>query len=94
MPPRAASKPEGLIPLFGHTALQKQLSDAVTRGEVPGQILPQPSGTHGFGYDPYFFADELGMTLADATTEQKRAVSHRGRAFDAMMRLLRGRGVL
>lgn len=68
--------------------------DAVTRGEVPGHILPEPSGTHGFGYDPYFFADELGMTLADATTEQKRAVSHRGRAFDAMMRLLRGRCVL
>lgn len=68
--------------------------EAVTRGEVPGRILVEPSGAHGFGYDPYFFADELGMTLADATTEQKRAVSHRGRAFDALMRLLRGRAVL
>jgi XTP/dITP diphosphohydrolase len=68
--------------------------DAVTRGEVRGQILGEPSGAHGFGYDAYFFADELGMTLADATTEQKRAVSHRGRSFDALMGLLRGRGVL
>jgi XTP/dITP diphosphohydrolase len=68
--------------------------ETVTRGEVRGRLLAQPSGTHGFGYDPYFFADELGMTLADATTEQKRAVSHRGRAFDALMQVLRGRGVL
>jgi XTP/dITP diphosphohydrolase len=48
---------------------------------------------HGFGYDPYFFADELGMTLADATTAQKRLVSHRGRAFDALIATLRRRGV-
>jgi XTP/dITP diphosphohydrolase len=68
--------------------------DAVTRGEVPGRILAEASGTHGFGYDPYFFADELGMTLADATTAQKRTVSHRGRAFDALRGLLRARGVL
>lgn len=68
--------------------------DGVTRGEVPGLILAEPSGVHGFGYDPYFFVDQLGMTLGDATTEQKRTVSHRGRAFDALMGLLRGRGVL
>ena len=68
--------------------------EAVTRGEVPGRILADPSGVHGFGYDPYFHADELGMTLADATTDEKRAVSHRGRAFDALMGLLRAGGVL
>jgi inosine/xanthosine triphosphate pyrophosphatase family protein len=33
------------------------------------------------------------MTLADATTEQKRLVSHRGRAFDALLVALRARGV-
>ncbi|MFL5620297.1 MAG: non-canonical purine NTP pyrophosphatase [Gemmatimonadaceae bacterium] len=68
--------------------------EAVGRGEVRGRIMEQASGTHGFGYDPYFFADELGMTLADATTEQKRGVSHRGRAFDALLETLRARGVL
>jgi XTP/dITP diphosphohydrolase len=68
--------------------------EGVRRGEVPGRILAEPSGAHGFGYDPYFFSDELGMTLAAATTEQKRSVSHRGRAFDALMRLLREQGVI
>lgn len=68
--------------------------EAVTRGEVLGRIGWEPLGSDGFGYDPYFFADELGMTLAEATIEQKRGVSHRGRAFDALMGLLRARRVL
>jgi XTP/dITP diphosphohydrolase len=68
--------------------------EAVVRAEVRGRIIDEPSGTHGFGYDPFFFADELGMTLADATPERKRGVSHRGRAFDALLGTLRARGVL
>jgi len=68
--------------------------EAVVRGEVGGRIIDRPSGTHGFGYDPFFWADELGMTLADATAEQKRGVSHRGRAFDALLATLRDRGLL
>ena len=66
----------------------------VARGEVRGRIVERAAGAHGFGYDPYFFADELGMTLADATIEEKRVVSHRGRAFDALIAALRERGVL
>jgi XTP/dITP diphosphohydrolase len=68
--------------------------EAWARGEVRGRIEVQPSGELGFGYDPYFFSDELGMTMADATIEQKRRVSHRGRAFDALIATLRGLGVL
>jgi XTP/dITP diphosphohydrolase len=68
--------------------------ELVTVGEHVGRIVDSPSGTHGFGYDPYFFSAELGMTLADATTEQKRRVSHRGRAFDALVARLRESGVL
>ena len=68
--------------------------ELVRRGEVEGRIAEQASGAHGFGYDPYFFAEELGMTLADASTEVKRRVSHRGRAFDALAAELRVRGLL
>ena len=66
--------------------------ELVTSGEVTGRIIDGASGTHGFGYDPHFFADELGMTLAEATTEEKRRVSHRGRAFDALVRRIRELG--
>jgi XTP/dITP diphosphohydrolase len=75
-------------------AWKGEKGEAWARGEVLGRIEERPSGEFGFGYDPYFFADELGMTLADATVEQKRGVSHRGRAFDALIATLRGRGVL
>jgi XTP/dITP diphosphohydrolase len=68
--------------------------ELVTVGAHAGRIVDSPSGAHGFGYDPYFLSDELGMTLADATTEQKRRVSHRGRAFDALLARLRALGVL
>jgi XTP/dITP diphosphohydrolase len=66
--------------------------ELVATGAVAGTILEAPSGTHGFGYDPYFHSPELGMTLGEAATEQKRLVSHRGRAFDALLAALRARG--
>jgi XTP/dITP diphosphohydrolase len=68
--------------------------ELTARGEVSGRIETKASGAQGFGYDPYFYADELGMTLADATVEQKRTISHRGRAFDSLLGALRARGVL
>ena len=75
-------------------AWRGEAGEAVARGEVGGRITDRPSGSHGFGYDPFFWAGELGMTMADATTEQKRGVSHRGRAFDALLAMLRARGLL
>jgi XTP/dITP diphosphohydrolase len=68
--------------------------ELVALGDVTGRIVDGSSGAHGFGYDPYFHSTELGMTLADATTTEKRRVSHRGRAFDALVTALQGRGVL
>jgi len=50
-------------------------------GGCTGIILEEPRGEGGFGYDPLFFSEELGKTFAEATPEEKDAVSHRGRAF-------------
>ena len=58
------------------------------RGEVHGRIIDRRTGSHGFGYDPYFFADELGRTFGEATREQKERVSHRGRAFRSLLAAL------
>ncbi len=44
-----------------------------------------PRGTQGFGYDPYFLAGELGRTFGEATVQEKVAVSHRARAFGALL---------
>jgi XTP/dITP diphosphohydrolase len=66
----------------------------VVRGEVAGSIVDEPRGGHGFGYDPYFVSEELGMSLAEATVAEKQGVSHRGRAFAELIAVLRARGVI
>ncbi len=55
------------------------------RGVTTGVLLETPRGTNGFGYDPYFLSDDLGSTFAEANRDAKAAVSHRGRAFAALM---------
>jgi XTP/dITP diphosphohydrolase len=59
--------------------------ELVSRGEVHGRILDVPSGSGGFGYDPYFFSDELAKSFGDASREEKATVSHRARAFGALL---------
>lgn len=65
--------------------------ELVVRGETTGIVVEEGDarGAHGFGYDPLFRSDELGMTLAQATVAQKQAVSHRGRAFSELLGRLR-----
>lgn len=53
-----------------------------------GRILTEPRGTDGFGYDPLFYVDELHMTFAEAPAATKHRVSHRGRAFRALIEVL------
>ena len=53
----------------------------ITHGYVHGEILREPRGTEGFGYDPLFYVEEIGMTLAEASHEQKNLISHRANAL-------------
>jgi XTP/dITP diphosphohydrolase len=61
----------------------------VFEGSCPGQILEEPRGTGGFGYDPLFLSDDLGKTFGEATAEEKDGISHRGRALAALIEKLR-----
>lgn len=49
-------------------------------GAVTGEILCEPRGENGFGYDPLFWYDPLGKTLAEMSEEEKNSISHRGAA--------------
>lgn len=60
-------------------------TELVRRGETAGVIAPAPRGSGGFGYDPYFVSDELGLTFAEVGRAEKERVSHRGRAFRALI---------
>jgi XTP/dITP diphosphohydrolase len=67
--------------------------EVVRRGEVAGRILVSPRGTAGFGYDPVFVPDEGdGRTFAEMTPDEKHSVSHRGRAFRALVATLIEKG--
>lgn len=54
-------------------------------GACSGRILAEPRGTGGFGYDPYFWSDDLRKSFGEALPEEKNAVSHRARAFRALL---------
>jgi XTP/dITP diphosphohydrolase len=63
----------------------------VADGTCEGGIVQEPAGSGGFGYDPIFVPDGYGVTMAQLTDEQKHAISHRGRAFRALARMIKGR---
>ena len=70
-------------------ALASSDGELIERGEVRGEILHAPRGRSGFGYDPLFLAEELGVTFGEASLEEKERVSHRGRAFHALLEAMR-----
>jgi XTP/dITP diphosphohydrolase len=59
------------------------------RGEIEGVILEGPRGEYGFGYDPLFLVTELDKTFAELTVQEKRRISHRGRAIEALFQAYR-----
>lgn len=62
--------------------------ERVVEGVVEGVIARAPRGSGGFGYDPVFFYPPLGRTFGEISDEEKRRVSHRGKALAAARRLL------
>jgi XTP/dITP diphosphohydrolase len=62
----------------------------VRSGSCEGRILNTPRGTGGFGYDPLFFIESLGRTMAEISLEEKNQLSHRAAAFRALAKALAG----
>ncbi|MGJ7607878.1 RdgB/HAM1 family non-canonical purine NTP pyrophosphatase [Variovorax sp. LT1R20] len=60
-------------------------------GRVVGEIALAPIGDNGFGFDPVMYLPAFGKTFAQLTPEVKNANSHRGRAAQAMLALMRER---
>jgi len=55
------------------------------RASCEGRILHEEEGSGGFGYDPLFYVEQYGKTLASVTAEEKNAISHRGKALRAFV---------
>jgi XTP/dITP diphosphohydrolase len=56
----------------------------VREGRIHGTLLRERRGENGFGYDPIFLPDGYDRTTAEMPPEQKNAISHRTRAFQAL----------
>ena len=61
----------------------------IADGSWHGQIIPQPCGSGGFGYDPHFYLPELGITSAELPLEQKNKISHRSQALVRLVEIIK-----
>jgi XTP/dITP diphosphohydrolase len=64
-------------------------TERVELGRWPGTVLLEPAGSGGFGYDPVFAPIGSEVSAAELLPDEKNAVSHRGRAFAALMPVVR-----
>ena len=55
-----------------------------TYGEAKGQIILEPQGENGFGYDPLFFVHQLNQTFAQIPSDLKNEISHRALALKSL----------
>lgn len=70
-------------------ALVQDCKEMLFEGIVEGEILLQPVGEGGFGYDPVFAPFEAnGLAFAQMNAEDKNAISHRGRAIKKLAEFL------
>ncbi len=56
-----------------------------TEGTCEGEILTEIKGEGGFGYDPIFYLPEKSQTFAQMSLAEKQKISHRGKAFQALI---------
>lgn len=58
----------------------------IANGRVNGHILNTERGSNGFGYDPLFYVDALGCSMAELSPNQKNKISHRGNALKSFIK--------
>ncbi|MFI8289721.1 RdgB/HAM1 family non-canonical purine NTP pyrophosphatase [Streptomyces sp. NPDC085614] len=64
-------------------------TERVVEGTMPGTLRFAPVGTNGFGYDPILQPEGHEVTCAELTPAEKNAISHRGKAFRALVPVVR-----
>ncbi len=64
----------------------KEFKSAI--GEVRGNIINNPRGKNGFGYDPLFIPNGYDKTMAELSHEEKNKISHRLNAFKELKKFL------
>lgn len=60
-----------------------------TEGVCEGMIAEEPYGEEGFGYDPIFFLPDYNKTMAQLSPEVKNRISHRAKAFQKAVKIIK-----
>jgi XTP/dITP diphosphohydrolase len=61
----------------------------IAEGTWQGELIEEPRGHNGFGYDPHFLLPDLGKTAAELEPAQKNLISHRGKALRRLLARLK-----
>lgn len=69
-------------------------NEMLFEGIVDGEILHQPIGQLGFGYDPVFKPEGFSTSFAEMDLVLKNSISHRGRAFEKLIHYLKNNYIL
>ena len=83
MPSRLHDAPLDIVAYWSLLATASRQTQPMAQSE--GMILNAPRGTGGFGYDPLFYLPQLDRTMAEIDLQTKLSISHRGRAFAALL---------
>ena len=78
-----------VVVLMRHAADPRPI---ITEGVWPGELVAQPRGSHGFGYDAHFLPDGETLTAAEMDPSRKNQVSHRARALAGLVAALAAKG--
>ena len=66
----------------------KENQNVIFNGKIDGKISEQVKGRFGFGYDPVFIPKNYDKTLAELSTKEKNAISHRSIAVTKLINFL------
>lgn len=75
-------------------ALEMEGVLVTARGTLEGRIAESPLGRNGFGYDSIFIPEGSTKTLAEMSDEEKNKLSHRARAVEALMQIVKTKGLV
>jgi len=70
--------------------IDENRNEKTFKGICEGEIVMEPAGDNGFGYDPFFYISELNKTMAQLNDSQKNSISHRGNALKLLHTYLKG----
>jgi len=82
---RPAARYQCVIVYLSHGA---DATPLIAHGTWHGQLLSEPKGSNGFGYDPMFFVPSHGCTSAELPPVEKNRISHRGQAMQDLLHIL------